>query len=217
MDGFGNDFSLAFASLVAIINPLGVAFVFRRLTIWATLSERAQLSTRIALYAMAVILGGYFFGRFVLGFFGITLAALRIAGGIVVALSGWALLTRSEEPAASEVPNNASPASLAFFPLTMPLTAGPGTITVAIALGAARAERSGIGVLIAIAAFFLATLAVAAIVLLCYRNADRLAQLVGQEGARVVTSLSAFLLLCVGVQIITAGAIDLARLAIAQG
>ena len=217
MDGFGNDFFLAFASLVAIINPLGVAFVFRRLTIWATPAERAQLSTRIALYAMAVILGGYFFGRFVLGFFGITLAALRIAGGIVVALSGWALLTRSEEPAASEVPNNASPASLAFFPLTMPLTAGPGTITVAIALGAARAERSGIGVLIAIAAFFLATLAVAAIVLLCYRNADRLAQLVGQEGARVVTSLSAFLLLCVGVQIITAGAIDLARLAIAQG
>ena len=217
MDGFGNDFSLAFASLVAIINPLGVAFVFRRLTIWATPSERAQLSTRIALYAMAVILGSYLFGRFVLGFFGITLPALRIAGGIVVALNGWALLNRSEQPAASEVSNNASAVSLAFFPLTMPLTAGPGTITVAIALGAARAERSGIGVLIAIAAFFLATLAVAAIVLLCYRNADRLAQLVGQEGARVVTSLSAFLLLCVGVQIITAGAIDLARLAIAQG
>ena len=83
--------------------------------------------------------------------------------------------------------------------------------------GAARAERSGIGVLVAIAAFFLATLSVAGIVLLCYRNADRVAQLVGQEGARVVTSLSAFLLLCVGVQIIAAGAIDLARLAIAQG
>jgi multiple antibiotic resistance protein len=85
------------------------------------------------------------------------------------------------------------------------------------ALGAARAERSGIGVLVAIAAFFLATLSVAAIVLLCYRNADRVAQLVGQEGAWVVTSLSAFLLLCVGVQMITAGAIDLARLATAQG
>ena len=217
MDGFGNDFSLAFASLVAIINQLGVAFVFRRLTIWATPSERAQLSTRIALYAMAVILGSYFFGRFVLGFFGITLPALRIAGGMIVALSGWQLLNRSEQSASPEVTNHASPVSMAFFPLTMPLTAGPGTITVAIALGAARAERSGIGVLIAIAAFFLATLAVAAIVLLCYRNADRLAQLVGQEGARVVTSLSAFLLLCVGVQIITAGAIDLARLAIAQG
>ena len=70
--------------------------------------------------------------------------------------------------------------------------------------------------LIAIVAFFLATVGVAAIVLLCYRNADRLTQLVGQE-ALVVTSLSAFLLLCVGVQVITAGAIDLARLAIAQG
>jgi multiple antibiotic resistance protein len=67
MDGFGTDFSLAFASLVAIINPLGLAFVFRRLTIWATPSERAKLSTRIALYAVAVILGSYFFGRFVLG------------------------------------------------------------------------------------------------------------------------------------------------------
>jgi small neutral amino acid transporter SnatA (MarC family) len=67
----------------------------------------------------------------VLGFFGITLPALRIAGGIIVALSGWQLLNRSEHP---------------------------GTITVAIALGAARAERSGIGVLAAIIAFFLATI-----------------------------------------------------------
>jgi multiple antibiotic resistance protein len=216
MDVLGNDFSLALASLVAIVNPLGVAFVFRRLTIWATPSERAKLSTRIALYAVAMILGSYFFGRFVLGFFGITLPALRIAGGIIVALSGWQLLNRSEQPSAPEVTNTASPVSMAFFPLTMPLTTGPGTITVAIALGAARAERSGIGVLVAVAAFLLATLAVAAIVLLCYRNADRLAQLVGREGVRVVTSLSAFLLLCVGVQIITAGAIDLARLAIEQ-
>ena len=143
MDGFGNDFFLAFASLVAIINPLGVAFVFRRLTIWATPSERAQLSTRIAVYAMAVILGSYFFGRFVLGFFGITLPALRIAGGIIVALSGWQLLNRSEQPAAPEATNNASPVSMAFFPLTMPLTAGPGTITVAIALGAARERHWG--------------------------------------------------------------------------
>jgi len=214
---FGNDLSLALTSLVAIVNPLGVTFVFRRLTISATPVERAKLSTRIALYAMAVILGSYFFGSFVLGFFGITLPALRIAGGLVIALSGWQLLNRSEELSASEVTNTASPVSMAFFPLTMPLTAGPGTITVAIALGAARAERSAIGVLVAIAAFFLATLAVAAIVLLCYRNADRLARLVGQEGVRVVTSLSAFLLLCVGVQIITAGVIDLARLATEQG
>ena len=212
---FGNDLSLALTSLVAIVNPLGVTFVFRRLTISATPSERAKLSTRIALYAVAVILGSYFFGSFVLGFFGITLPALRIAGGLVIALSGWQLLNRSEE--LSEVTNTASPVSMAFFPLTMPLTAGPGTITVAIALGAARAERSASGVLVAIAAFFLATLAVAAIVLLCYRNADRLARLVGQEGIRVVTSLSAFLLLCVGVQIITAGVIDVARLATEQG
>ena len=89
MDGFGNDFSLAFASLVAIINPLGVTFVFRRLTIWATPYERAKLSTRVALYAMAVILGSYFFGRFVLGFFGITLPALRIAGDIIPPPPPW--------------------------------------------------------------------------------------------------------------------------------
>jgi multiple antibiotic resistance protein len=116
MDGFGNDFSLAFASLVAIINPLGLAFVFRRLTIGATPSERAKLSTRIALHAVAVILGSYFFGRFVLGFFGITLPTLRIAGGIIVALSGWQLLNRSEQPSAPEVTKTASPVSMAFFP-----------------------------------------------------------------------------------------------------
>ena len=80
-----------------------------------------------------------------LGFFGITLPALRIGGGIIVAVSGWQLLNRSEEPAATEVTNNASPVSMAFFPLTMPLTAGPGTITVAIALGARGPSGAALG------------------------------------------------------------------------
>ncbi len=205
-----HDTLLALATLVSIINPLGIAFVFREMTIWATPSERAALSRRIALYALAVILCSYFVGSVVLGVFGIGLPALRIAGGLVVAMSGFSLLNAPDRTeAAPQAMDTAPVMQMAFFPLTMPLTTGPGTITVSIALGAARSERTGAGLISAALGFMAAAVAMSVLIWACYRYADRLSRLVGPEGTRVVTRLSAFLLLCVGVQIIATGVLDL--------
>lgn len=207
-----DDFLLVLAALLSIINPLGVAFIFREMTVWATPSERAVLARRVAINALVVILASYFVGRFVLGFFGIELAALRIAGGLIVATSGWSLLNApAQKPATPEAMDTAPLAQMAFFPLTLPLTTGPGTIAVSIALGAARTERQGGAMLSAVAGFVLAALLTACAIWLCYRYADRLARAIGPEGENVVKRLSAFLLVCIGVQIMATGVTDLLR------
>ena len=99
---------------------------------------RKGLARRVAVYSLALMLGAMLLGAPVLNFFGITLPALRIAGGLLVALAGYEMLTepdlREDEHVAPVTALNAQ--AMAFFPLTMPLTVGPGTIAVSIALGA---------------------------------------------------------------------------------
>jgi multiple antibiotic resistance protein len=210
------DFLLVLAALLSIINPLGLAFVYREMTRWAAEGERKQLANRIGLYALVVILTSYFVGRYVLAFFGIDLPALRIAGGFVVATSGWQLLNAAipdpnPTPATPAAMDTAPLMQMAFYPLTMPLTTGPGTIAVCIALGAARTQRYGAEQIYAVIGFLAAALITVLAVVLCYRNAHRLAQAVGPEGESIVKRLSAFLLLCIGVQIMATGFLDLLR------
>jgi multiple antibiotic resistance protein len=204
-------FLLAFPALFSIVNPIGAALVFNQVTAAYSHVERTQLSTLVALYSLLVILGALWGGAYVLNFFGISLAALRIAGGVVVALRAWDLLNaperqeaRKTEQAESRV---GSIGEVAFFPLTMPFTAGPGTMSVAITLGAER-PASGLGLL----GFFLgvsaAAVAVALSVWVAYRSAERIGALIGETGRRTFSRLMAFLLLCIGVQIVLTGILD---------
>jgi multiple antibiotic resistance protein len=141
-------------------------------------------------------------GAPVLNFFGIGIPALRVAGGLLVALAGYGMLTepdlREDADVASVTPATAQ--AMAFFPLTMPLTVGPGTIAVSIALGAQdNAGLLGHAVIWAIA------LPVAASIYVSYRYAGRVASAIGSEASRIVTRLTAFLLMCIGVQMVMTG------------
>jgi multiple antibiotic resistance protein len=146
-------------------------------------------------------------GSYILAFFGITLAALRVAGGVVVALTGWDLLNapenrdaRKQEQAGAPTPSD----DIAMFPMTIPITTGPGTISVAVALGADHPST-----LFGAGWFFLGmTVAAAALSLLIwalYSSAERLTALMGPAGNRTITRIAAFLLLCIGVQILITG------------
>ena len=146
-------------------------------------------------------------GSYVLALFGISLSALRIAGGVVLSAFAWELLnapdrrdSRKQEQAAEAGPAD----DAAFFPLTLPFTTGPGTI--AVALGAGHPVSGGDW-----AAFYagcsLAAAAMAAVIWLTYSYADCLSDLLGRTGSRTVSRLSAFLLLCIGVQILITGVI----------
>jgi multiple antibiotic resistance protein len=203
-------FLLTFSALFSIVNPIGGALIYSQVTLNRTRDERVRLAWRVAFYSAMTMLVALWAGAPVLSFFGISIAALRIAGGAVVAASAWQLLSSPEEQEGRKQ-EQAAPASLsgdvAFFPLTMPFTAGPGTIAVAIALSAngPAFEKNWIPFVIGASG---AALAIALVVGLCYSSADRLVSLLGQSGSRVVTRLAAFILLCVGVQIALTGALE---------
>ncbi|WP_237215348.1 MarC family protein [Falsiroseomonas oryziterrae] len=202
-----------FGALFAIINPYGLAFVFLERTTGLNRTERAKLSRRIALNAFVVLVVSLFFGSAILGFFGISLPALRLAGGLVVAVAGWTMLN------ADPLPPDRAPAGpgsfdlarrMAFFPLTIPLTTGPGSIAAAIALGAGREGSLPDMLLSSIASLIVAALS-ALTIWHAYGRAEGMARLLGAEGTLVITRLSAFLLLCVGVEIMLTGASDWLR------
>lgn len=200
-------FLLAFSALFSIVNPLGGALIYSQVTADRTRPDRVRLAWRVALYSAVVMLAAFFVGTPLLGFFGISLSALRIAGGLVVAAHAWELLSapeHQEDRKQQQASSAGNAADVAFFPLTMPFTTGPGTISVAIALSA-----NGPGAASDPFSFYLgvsgAALAVALIVGICYASADRVVALLGQARSRIVTRLAAFILLCVGIQILLTG------------
>jgi multiple antibiotic resistance protein len=204
---------LAFPTLFSIVNPLGSALIFREATQDRSASERRYLAGRISIYTAVLLIGSIWIGALVLAFFGISIGALRIAGGLVVTVSAWGLLMEPERhedrKVADAAPQHGDPEDVAFFPLTMPLTAGAGTIAIAIALASQqpteRLERFSY-----LAGTSAAVLAIAVLVWVCYAWSDRVIALLGKRGARIVSRLTAFILLCVGIQIITTGLANLA-------
>ncbi|POR43893.1 MarC family protein [Methylobacterium sp. V23] len=221
-------FVLAFSSLFSIVNPVGSSLIFAQVTALNSHAERLELAKRIGFYAALIMLSTLWAGAPILNFFGVSLAALRIAGGLVVAASAWTLLTAPEarearkqaeatrEPAGNSAGNPAGNlAEIAFFPLTLPFTTGPGTIAVAIALGSNRPapgpDRIGFYV-----GMSLAALAIAVLVRFTYGSADRVVTWIGPVGARVLGRLFAFLLLCVGTQITVNGVTDVLGPLLAQ-
>lgn len=205
-----NAFLLIFATLFPVVNPLGTAPVFLSLTRDADRRTRHRLAGRVAINGFLLLLGSLVLGSYILTFFGITVPAVRTAGGLVVTVFGWQLLNRGERSPQAEtartVARHLGPRD-AFYPLTMPLTVGPGSIAVAITLGSQRpvlpAEFGEIALLAAAAG--LGLIAVAATIYISYRFADKIEDVLGETGSDVLVRLSAFILLCIGIQILWGG------------
>lgn len=192
--------------LFPIVNPLGMAPIFLRLTAGSTEKVQADLAWSVAVGGLALMIASLFVGTYILAFFGLTVASVQMAGGLVLVASGWRLLQQGddakEREQQSRVPEDVL-LTRAFFPLTMPLTVGPGTISVAITLGA-KSAGSGDVVLESVGAL-LGAVVVAASIYLSYRFAHRLLSILGEAGRDVFLRLSAFILLCLGVQIVWNG------------
>jgi multiple antibiotic resistance protein len=207
MNAAANSFLLVYAGLFPIVNPVGSAPIFLALTSRSTVAARHRLVHRVAINSFILLLGSLFVGSHVLVFFGITLPVVRIAGGLAVASFAWHLLRDGAIPAQGPDEVDETLPVDAFYPLTMPLTVGPGSISVAIALGAQRPQEASTIADIALlgGAAIAGLAAIALTVLLCYRFADRMATILGATGINVLVRLSAFILLCIGIQIIWSG------------
>jgi multiple antibiotic resistance protein len=194
-----NAFLLVYMGLFPIINPVGAAPIFLGLTRECTDEERHLLARRVAINGFVLMLGSLFVGSHVLEFFGITLPVVRIAGGLVVTAFGWKLLQAGDEgidsreaaAASREVATASRPTGRenGFYPLTMPLTVGPGAISVAIALGTQRPRAANLYDLIVLGGVAVAALlAMGATIYVCYRFAELIITTLGKRG----TSLTNF-------------------------
>ena len=205
-------FLLGFPALFSIVNPVSGAFIFRTRTAERTHDERVHLARRVGIYSAVVMLVALWGDSYVLAFFGISLPALRIAGGLVLAIYAWALLNSPEVQEARKH-EQAAPAEgvedVAFYPLTLPFTTGPGTISVAVALGAAHPAHEP--ALPFFAGMSLAAIAIAISVWLLYNFTDQLSRLLGRNASRTITRLSAFFQLCIGVQILITGVTEVLK------
>lgn len=199
-----NYFLYAFIALFPIVNPIAMSSVFFSMSKYASDAQRKKLAILVSLYGTTLLLGTLLIGPYLLNFFGLQPADIRVAGGLIVFSIAWRMLNPSREPETRPKETNGDDImNLAFFPLTMPLTAGAGSIAITIALATQAHKASNmIDQYIAVA---LAIMAIFILVFFCYRYSATIFKVLGKTGSVVVSSLSAFILLAIGVSVIWSG------------
>jgi multiple antibiotic resistance protein len=194
-------------ALFPIVNPLGNTPIFLSLTPGYSSEARTILSRKIALNSFWLLTGSMLVGSHILSFFGISIPVVQVGGGFVVISTGWTLLKQREsEQSRSQAQKKITIqdiANRAFYPLTLPLTVGPGSISVALTLGVNEApQRSN---LVRLVAAIVGPALVALTIYLSYRFAERIARVLGETAMNVIVRLTSFILLCIGVQIVWGG------------
>jgi multiple antibiotic resistance protein len=208
MTAFIKNVLLVFATLFPIVNPLGMAPIVAGMTSPYSEDVRRTVARRIGINGVVLLVASIFIGSYILEFFGISIAAVELGGGLVVALAGWGILNRRNDVAertAEAAPNSSEILSKAFYPLTMPLTVGPGSIAVAITLGSNAHEETHLQLILAALAGVFGSVLIGIAIYFSYAYADRLEKLLGATGTSILIRLSAFIVLCIGIQIMFNG------------
>jgi multiple antibiotic resistance protein len=198
-------------TLLPIINPLTAAPVFT-MTAGSEPAATRHLARQVAINCWFVLVGSLFVGTYVLDLFDISLPIVRVGGGLLVAASAWRMLNRSDDDDVQQAVKRSQRSTLSdvevvkrsFFPITFPLTTGPGTIAASIAIGAGMPRQPALYAANALGVMLGATLTVA-VIYLVYRNAPALMARLGEVGTLVMTRLMAFVLLCIGISILWTG------------
>ena len=196
---------VTFGALLPIANPFSTAPIFVAITRQMSHARRWQQARMASIYMAVVLLVSLLAGALILEMFGISLPALRIAGGLVIARIGFSMLNPEPEEKLPEEDQKEAldKRDVAFTPLAMPMLSGPGSIAVTISMATA-VERPidyvavGIGILI-----------VAFLSWLVLRSSTRIVEFLGSTGVNVLTRLMGLILVCIGVQFIATGISEL--------
>jgi MarC family membrane protein len=202
-----NDFIFLLAALFSVLNPIGTVPIFVGLTQDYTKAERSKVSFWTAINVLLILVISYFIGQYVLTFFGITIPALRIAGGIIIASSGFGLLNgkfsrnKGLDKKAEEEAQQRN--SIALTPLAMPMLAGPGSISLLIAYY--QEHNSTNDIIIS----SLAIIAVAMLIFIILRSAHYLAKYLGASGIVAISRIIGFLTIAIGIQYIISAVLSI--------
>jgi multiple antibiotic resistance protein len=192
---------LVVGALLPIVNPIGSAPMFLAMTRGTDSVTRSALAQRIAVNSFLLLFGSLIFGNFVLRLFGLSIPVVQVAGGLVLCRLGWKLLDDDAPTPQPDVKVDESYViARAFYPLTLPLTVDPGAMSVAVAIGANHSHNIQ-SVLVAIVGAIIGVMGIAICVWLSYRYAERVSHWLGHTRMMAILRLSAFIVLCIGVQI----------------
>jgi multiple antibiotic resistance protein len=200
-------FALAFSALLPLVNPLGSALVFLGFVGGAPESVFRELARKIAISTTIFMLVIELVGTGLLEFFGISLPVVQVAGGLVLASMGWTLLNQQETAASPDRTAIREDGFLSleqqvFYPLTFPVTVGPGCIVVMLTLSAHASMKAGVlENVMSHLGISLAMVALSLTVFVCYRYAPKITQRISPETSHGILRIIAFVLLCIGVQI----------------
>lgn len=199
-------FIATLASLFTIVNPIGAVPVYLAMTPHYTEADRRRTARQTSIWFAAILLAFFLGGKLILSFFGLGVHAIRIAGGIVIMLSGYGLLsgrfarTRAIDKKVKQEAMEKE--DISFTPLAMPLLSGPGSISLLINWATEYTEVSSQLVIVAV------ILINAVIVLFVLRSAPWLGRLLGAAGMSALSRIMGFLVMAIGVQSIITGIVQ---------
>jgi multiple antibiotic resistance protein len=217
-------FALGFSALLPLINPLGSALIFLGLVGHAPIDAYRSLARRIAINTVIFLAVIELVGSALLAFFGISLPIMQVSGGIVIAMIGWSLLNQQDSgpshdktdaaDAAAPAITRAEFSSLqekAFYPLTFPITAGPGCIVIMLTLSVHAKHPTVPETVLSYVGLFIAAIALSISIYFCYAYAPKIARSISPSTVHGILRVIAFILLCIGVQIAWNGLSDLLK------
>jgi multiple antibiotic resistance protein len=206
---------LGLTVLLPLTNPLSTAALMLGLTKNMSSAEIKRQAALTAIYVFWIMVAAFYGGQAIMNIFGISLPGLRIGGGLIVAFIGFRMLFPTQpnlEAAATNASHaelhNQQPDDIAFVPLAMPTTAGPGTIAMLISV-ASSTHDSPFPPWVVLVAPTLVFLLLSLIVWLCLRSAERIMQVCGKSGIEAVSRMMGFLLACMGVQFVINGILEI--------
>lgn len=202
-------FIYLFAALFSVLNPIGTVPIFVGLTMDDDKKERSRISLWTAINVFIILIISFFLGQFVLTFFGISIDALRIAGGMIIVGSGFSLLSgkfKQTRGINKQVENEIHKRNdIALTPLAMPMLAGPGSISLLIAFY--QEHNSTKEIIFACAAI----LAVAFVIFIILRSAHYLAKILGGSGIVAISRIVGFIVIAIGIQYIVSAIISIIK------
>lgn len=205
-NNFTDFFLFSFLALFPIINPIGMSSFFLQITNNYSKRERREMAFKVAKYSVFLLVIVLFSGSSLLRFFGVSLDFIRIAGGMLVAWSAWRSLNNTNPTGREEVREvEHGVSTIAFFPLTMPLTAGPGAIAVTVAMDTRIENKFSVAGFFQYSGIILGIVVVSFLVWLCYAFAEDIFNLIGKTGTKAITSISSMIILAIGVGIFWQG------------
>ncbi|MGY5848220.1 MarC family protein [Salegentibacter sp. HM20] len=206
-------FIYVFAALFSVINPLGTVPIFVGLTTDYDSAERSKTSLLTAINIFVILTISFFTGRFILQFFGISIDSLRIAGGLIIVSSGFALLTgRFTKHKGMDKPRVKDDAfqreGVSLTPLAIPMLAGPGSISLLIGLfeeySALEQRFYTVG----------AILAVCISTFVVLHSAHYIVRILGASGINAISRIIGFIVIAIGIEYISSSIVNVLQLII---